>query len=65
MVNSDAAMMDRVLPKISDLETEEETHSEWHIEGWRKLDRKLHGPIFKCGGYPWWVLLLERRVLQG
>lgn len=50
-------MMERVLPQIPDLETEEETHHTWHIENWRKLDRKLHGPIFNCGGVPWWVIL--------
>jgi len=55
-MNPDAAMMERVLPKNPDLETEEETHHTWHIENWRKLDRKVHGPVFKCGGYPWWVM---------
>ncbi|KAJ5665218.1 Ubiquitin carboxyl-terminal hydrolase 21 [Penicillium maclennaniae] len=51
-----AAMMERVLPKNPDLETEEETYHSWHIENWRKLDRKLHGPVFKCGGSPWRIL---------
>lgn len=61
---SDAAMMERVLPKNPDLETEEETHHSWHIENWRKLDRKLHGPVFKCGGYPWWVIIPNELVLE-
>ncbi|KAJ5104666.1 hypothetical protein NUU61_002013 [Penicillium alfredii] len=51
-----AAMMARVLPKNPDLETEDETHHTWHIRDWRKLDRKLHGPAFKCGGFPWRIL---------
>lgn len=61
-MTSDAAMMERVLPKNPDLETEEETYHTWHIENWRKLDRKLHGPVFKCGGYPWWVIFPGRSV---
>lgn len=51
-------MMERVLPPNPDLETKEEAHSTWHIQDWRKLERKLHGPIFKCGGFPWWVIIL-------
>jgi hypothetical protein len=51
----DAAMMARVLPKNPDLETLEEVHNTWHIENWRKMDKKSHGPAFKCGGSPWWV----------
>jgi ubiquitin carboxyl-terminal hydrolase 7 len=59
-----AAMMERVLPKTPDLETEEETYHSWHIENWRKLDRKLHGPVFKCGGSPWWVMFPGEFALQ-
>ncbi|KAJ5573764.1 Ubiquitinyl hydrolase 1 [Penicillium hispanicum] len=51
-----AAMMARVLPKPSDLETEEETFHTWQIKEWRKLERKLHGPTFKCGESPWRIL---------
>ncbi|KAJ5182979.1 Ubiquitin carboxyl-terminal hydrolase 21 [Penicillium capsulatum] len=51
-----AAMMARVLPQSPDLETAEEAHHTWHIEDWRKLERKLHGPTFKCGGFPWRIL---------
>lgn len=50
------AMMARVLPKNPDLETEDETYNTWHIQDWRKQDRKIHGPIFKCGGFPWRIL---------
>ena len=59
---SDTAMMERVLPPNPDLETKEEAHSTWHIQDWRKLERKLHGPIFKCGGFPWWVIILAELV---
>ncbi|KAJ5947605.1 Ubiquitin carboxyl-terminal hydrolase 21 [Penicillium verhagenii] len=51
-----AAMMARVLPKPADLEAEEETHNVWHIKDWRKSERKLHGPVFNCGGSPWRIL---------
>lgn len=51
----DAAIMARVLPKDPELETEAETHHTWHIRDWRKMGRKEHGPIFECGGSPWWV----------
>lgn len=50
---SDEAMMARVLPKNPDLETEGETYNTWHIQDWRKQERKIHGPAFKCGGSPW------------
>ncbi|KAJ5992556.1 ubiquitin C-terminal hydrolase [Penicillium sp. IBT 35674x] len=51
-----AAMMARVLPKPADLEAEDEVHHTWHIKDWRKSERKLHGPIFNCGGSPWRIL---------
>ncbi|KAJ5176850.1 uncharacterized protein N7482_002727 [Penicillium canariense] len=51
-----AAMMARVLPKNSDLETIEEVYDTWHIQNWRKMDKKSHGPVFKCGGFPWRIL---------
>jgi len=50
-------MMARLLPKDPDLETEDETYHTWHIQDWRKLRRKEHGPIFHCAGYPWCVQL--------
>ena len=27
----------------------------WSIENWRQLQKKEHGPIFKAGGFPWYV----------
>ncbi|KAJ6022176.1 ubiquitin C-terminal hydrolase, partial [Penicillium herquei] len=51
-----AAMMARELPKNPEHETEEETFHTWHIKDWRKQDRKLHGPVFNCGGFPWRIL---------
>jgi hypothetical protein len=47
--------MARVLPKDPDLETEAETYNTWHIQEWRKLRKKEHGPSFECGGFPWFV----------
>jgi ubiquitin carboxyl-terminal hydrolase 7 len=52
----DAAMMARVLPKNTDLETQDEVYNTWRLSDWRKMEKKSHGPIFQCGGSPWWVL---------
>ena len=51
----DGAMKARFLPEIQDLETNSETVHTWEIEGWRNLPRKARGPIFECGGHPWYV----------
>lgn len=51
-------MMARVLPKDPDLETEAEAWHTWHIQDWRKMKRKEHGPTFECGGFPWLVATL-------
>ncbi|KAI9933251.1 hypothetical protein MW887_007724 [Aspergillus wentii] len=56
LADDHAAMMARILPKDPDLETLEETHHTWHIQGWRNLKRKEHGPVFECGGSPWRIL---------
>ncbi|EER41128.1 ubiquitin carboxyl-terminal hydrolase [Histoplasma capsulatum var. duboisii H88] len=52
------AMMAKVLPENPDLETEAQTYHTWNIENWTKLRRKEHGPVFECGGAPWWVFLI-------
>jgi ubiquitin carboxyl-terminal hydrolase 7 len=54
----DEAMRSLVLPTNSDLETEADTVFTWHIEDWRNLPRREHGPIMKCGGYPWYAIIL-------
>ncbi|PWY79654.1 ubiquitin C-terminal hydrolase [Aspergillus heteromorphus CBS 117.55] len=56
LADDHAAMMARILPKDPDLETEHETYHTWHIQDWRKLKKKEHGPVFQCGGSPWRVL---------
>jgi ubiquitin carboxyl-terminal hydrolase 7 len=48
-------MMARVLPKDPELEVEAEAHHTWHITDWRRLKKKEHGPVFECGGAPWFV----------
>lgn len=48
-------MMARILPKDPDLETADEAYHTWHIQDWRKLKKKEHGPVFQCGGFPWLV----------
>ena len=50
------AMKNIVLVDQPDLETEDETYHTWHIEKWRTLQRREHGPTFQCGGFPWRVL---------
>lgn len=54
--NDYEAMMSRCLPQLPDLETEAETYHTWHIENWRKMQRREHGPVFQCGGSPWRIL---------
>lgn len=51
----DSAMMAKLLPNTLDLEVEAESVSTWRLSDWRKMERKSHGPIFQCGGYPWLV----------
>ncbi|KAK7466969.1 ubiquitin-specific protease ubp15 [Stygiomarasmius scandens] len=29
----------------------------WHLENWKKLDKKLTSPEFECGGHKWRILL--------
>jgi len=52
---ADDAMKPRVLPLLPDLEAESETVHTWEIESWRNLCKKARGPIFECGGHPWYV----------
>ncbi|KAK9457513.1 hypothetical protein V1511DRAFT_455322 [Dipodascopsis uninucleata] len=50
-------MMNKVCPPLDDLEPESEAYSIWNIESWKKLEKRLHGPAFKCGNFEWRVLL--------
>ncbi len=25
----------------------------WEVDQWRTLAKKMHGPVFQAGGYPW------------
>ena len=54
------AMKAKVLPQIQDLETETEQISTWSIDDWRALKNKERGPIFECGGQPWYVSMSLR-----
>ena len=49
-------MKELVLVDKEGLETLDEVHNTWHIERWRNMGRKEHGPTFECGGSPWRVL---------
>ena len=46
----------KFMPELPDQETESETHHTWHIQGWRQLTRREHGPVFECGKHPWRIL---------
>lgn len=52
---TDGAMKSRFLAPIPDLETQSEATHTWTIDDWRSLPRKARGPIFECGGHPWYV----------
>jgi ubiquitin carboxyl-terminal hydrolase 7 len=30
-----------------------EAEHTWHIQNWRDLGRREHGPVFEAGGQPW------------
>ena len=52
----DEEMSKHVLQEpFPELETIDEAHFTWQIEGWRSMERKVHSPVFECGGYPWLV----------
>ncbi|CAG8316997.1 unnamed protein product [Penicillium salamii] len=51
-----SAMMAKILPKNPDLEIADEVVSTWRLSDWRKMERKSHGPVFQCGGFPWRIL---------
>lgn len=50
------AMKKHMFPPLDDLEIASEAHHTWHIEKWRSLSRREHGPVFTCGDIPWRVL---------
>ena len=55
IIGADDLMKPKVLPQLPDLEIESETVHTWELEDWRTLPRKARGPIFECGGHPWYV----------
>ena len=57
--NLDDAMKAKVLHKLPDLEIESEAVHTWNVENYRNLERKERGPIFECGGHPWYVSLVS------
>ncbi|KAI9654798.1 MAG: hypothetical protein M1821_005792 [Bathelium mastoideum] len=46
----------KFMAELPDQETESEAHHTWHIQGWRQLTRREHGPVFECGKHPWRIL---------
>lgn len=44
-----------------DLEVEEQTSQTWHIQDWKKLEKKVYWPTFECGGSTWYVLTITPR----
>ncbi len=57
--HTDEAMKAKVLPQIQDLEIDTEEVSTWSIDDWRALKNKERGPIFYCGGQPWYVSTVD------
>jgi ubiquitin carboxyl-terminal hydrolase 7 len=49
----DEAMKAHIMPKNPDLEIETEGYNTWHIEKYRTLSKREHGPMFEIGGHPW------------
>ena len=49
-------IMAKFMPELPDQETESEAHNTWHIQNWRQLTRREHGPVFECGKHPWRIL---------
>jgi len=58
----DEAMRTVALPINPDLEIEAETVFTWHIQDWRNLERREHGPVMMCGGCPWYAIALASPV---
>lgn len=52
----DESMKKHLLPELPELEIEAEGYHTWHLENWRKLPKRLQGPLFEVGGSPWRVL---------
>lgn len=52
--SQDDLIKEIVLPPLAEQPpiTAEAVHT-WHIENWRSLPRREHGPIFEAGGFPW------------
>ncbi len=40
-------------PLIEDPRVLEDVVDTWPVEGFSKLAKKEHGPIFQAGGFPW------------
>jgi len=49
-------MKEIVLPPMIDEPRvlEDQVHT-WPVEGWRTMNKKVRGPVFQAGGYPWLV----------
>ena len=37
--------------------------SHWKLQNWKKLEKKLTGPEFDCGGHKWYVFLVYRSFI--
>ena len=59
------AIKAKFLPEFPDLEIEAEAVNTWHIENYRSLSKKEHGPIFQCAGFPWYVDPIHLAVRRG
>ncbi|OBT62713.1 hypothetical protein VE03_07076 [Pseudogymnoascus sp. 23342-1-I1] len=50
-------MITTLFPLDPDLETKEQTSQTWHIQDWKKLEKKVYWPTFECGGSTWRVFM--------
>ena len=51
---TDGAMQDLVLPPLDQQPPIIATvHNTWEITHWNELGKRVHGPIFEAGGFPW------------
>ncbi|KAG9236553.1 ubiquitin carboxyl-terminal hydrolase-like protein [Amylocarpus encephaloides] len=52
------AMKALVLPLLhEEPEILADGHQTWHIVDWKSAARRMHGPVFEVGGFPWRILM--------
>lgn len=57
LASDDEAIRQKFLPYNPDLEVVEEAVQVFPINNFKDLDKKIHSPVFTCGGVPWRLLM--------